>query len=331
MEKLSSILTAFGINDLSFQCEQIKTGHINDTYKIYSNNELYILQKINMNVFKCPEKVMHNIDTAQFFMKEGMEADGKNSFGKIPIYLKSGNKNYYIKNGFWRIYHYIDGTSADKNSNRVYEFGKLLGEFHRHTQFTDISKLYITIPDFHNIEKNILSTLKYEKIIPDTADFFIRFLEFYRNEKNVLSPLRLVHNDVKWENVLTNPKTLIPEALIDLDTVMAGYAAFDFGDAVRSACAAPDETIDLERLYEFSNGYFSEYNELNYNECCLGIISITTELSARYLHDCLNQENYFKNLSYEEKTIKYQALLRFSKNIFTNIEKIKTTIKSAKN
>ncbi len=330
MEKLQNILSAFGIDTDFLKYEQINTGHINDTYKIYSDNLAYILQKINTDVFKEPEKVMHNIDIAQTVLKKNMKSAGKSLSGKIPLYLKAGTQNYLIDNGFWRIYPFIDGTSANQETAFIYEFGKLLGEFHKFTKNTDSSKLYVTIPDFNNIEKNIAALLKYKDSFIESAIFFENFLDFYTSIKSKLSPKRLVHNDVKLANVLINPVTRIPEALIDFDTVMEGYAAFDFGDAVRSACISADKIIDKEKLYDFSKGYFSNYNVLSADECTLGILSIATELSARYLFDCLSNANVFKNLTYDEKNQRHKQLLTFAENIFRDFDDIKKIIENAK-
>ena len=56
-------------------------------------------------------------------------------------------------------------------------------------------------------------------------------------------PLRVTHNDTKTNNVLFDKDTLEPLVVIDLDTVMPGLAAHDFGDTIRFAAntAAEDE------------------------------------------------------------------------------------------
>ena len=47
-------------------------------------------------------------------------------------------------------------------------------------------------------------------------------------------PLRVSHYDTKFSNVLVDDATGKALCVIDLDTVMAGLAGFDFGDAVRA-------------------------------------------------------------------------------------------------
>lgn len=314
MENFSEILDEFGLNTSGLRWERIPTGHINDTYKIYSDGGRYILQKINTHVFKNPEKMMRNIDYAQTLIKKGLEAE--NSESKFPEYLKSGNRNYLLKDGFWRIYPYIESVSISPDCTSIKAFGSLLGKFHRYTESADISKLCTTIPDFHNIEKNISAVLQCDNITSEQRNFFSSFLDFYANAKKCLSPLRLVHNDVKWANVLINPVTLMPETLIDYDTVMAGYAAFDFGDAVRSACVTESNELNLQMLRSFSAGYMGEYKGISPEEAALGAISVTAELAARYLRDYLSGGNYFANLSAHEKLEKYEKNIKLAKNMY---------------
>lgn len=316
MENFSDIIKDFGLSVSRICSERITTGHINDTYKIYSDVGTYILQKINTNVFKNPERVMHNIEYTQTLLKSGMENDDKYIIGRFPEYLKSGNRNYLLKDGFWRIYPYIESIDLSPDCRSLKVFGALLGEFHRYTESADISELFITIPDFHNIEKSISSVLQCSSITAEQADFFKKILEFYNNSKKNLSRLRLVHNDVKWANVLISPETSLPEALIDYDTVMAGYAAFDFGDGVRSACADKRNEFDFDMLESFAAGYFAECSEVSPDEAVLGIISVTAELAARYLRDFLSGNNHFANLSDIEKLERYEKNVRLANSAY---------------
>ena len=45
-------------------------------------------------------------------------------------------------------------------------------------------------------------------------------------------PLRVTHNDTKLNNVLLDARTRKPLCVIDLDTVMPGLTAYDFGDSI---------------------------------------------------------------------------------------------------
>ncbi len=319
MTDFTKIMKKFGVTVNNLHYEVINTGHINDTYKVYSDNSIYILQKVNTNVFKNPEKVMHNIGIAQDCIKNSVSPCYEFT---SPEYLMADGKNYLLSDGFWRVYRYIESTNDHSGENALYCFGKLLGDFHKCTENADVSKLYDTIPDFHNIEKNILKIIEHPNADNESKIFYRSFYDYYTKHKACFSAKRLVHNDVKWANVLINSVTLEPMALIDYDTVMAGYGAMDFGDAVRSSCADEYGHINMHALKEFSKGYFSCCRTLSPQECSLGIVSVTTELSARYLYDCISGENYFKNLSDMQKYSKCSDLIRLAKNMLINQREI---------
>ena len=119
-------------------------------------------------------------------------------------------------------------------------------------------------------------------------------------------PLRVTHNDTKLNNVLLDKQTGRARCVLDLDTVMPGLSAHDFGDAVRfgASSAAEDETeltkvflrLDMYRAY--LEGYLDACGHaLTENEISvlpLGAKIITTELGARFLKDYLDGDVYFK-------------------------------------
>ena len=78
-------------------------------------------------------------------------------------------------------------------------------------------------------------------------------------------PLRVTHNDTKINNVLLDEATGKGICVIDLDTVMPGLSAYDFGDSIRTGandCAEdePDQSkvhFDLHLYEVFAKGYLS--------------------------------------------------------------------------
>jgi Ser/Thr protein kinase RdoA (MazF antagonist) len=118
--------------------------------------------------------------------------------------------------------------------------------------------------------------------------------------------LRVTHNDTKSNNIMIDIETGEPLAVIDLDTVMPGFAAYDFGDAIRSAAAtAPEDEKDLDKMRmdfdmfkSFTQGFIpplkailsqTELETLPY-----GALIMTYELVIRFMTDYLNGDTYFK-------------------------------------
>jgi thiamine kinase-like enzyme len=118
-------------------------------------------------------------------------------------------------------------------------------------------------------------------------------------------PLRITHNDTKFNNVLLdeNDRAL---CVIDLDTVMPGYVHYDFGDAIRTAAnnAAEDEA-DLSKVKmniflfrAYAEGYLGEtrqtLNSVEKEYLAFAPRLITYTIAVRFLTDYIDGDNYFK-------------------------------------
>lgn len=107
-------------------------------------------------------------------------------------------------------------------------------------------------------------------------------------------------------NVLIDNATGDAVCVIDLDTVMPGLAAFDFGDSIRAGAStgAEDET-DLTKVH-FSVPLFKAYTEGFLGEAGKALTEteirtlpdgaklMTFEVGIRFLADYLNGDVYFK-------------------------------------
>ena len=119
-------------------------------------------------------------------------------------------------------------------------------------------------------------------------------------------PLRVTHNDTKLNNVLLDAATGRGVCVIDLDTVMPGLAAYDFGDSIRFGAntAAEDErdltkvSLSLPMFEAFVKGYLSEAGAAlcarERELLPMGAKLMTLECGMRFLADHLNGDKYFK-------------------------------------
>ncbi len=308
----------FGLSEGLLKVEKINSGHINSTYKIiYSDDMRYILQRINGNVFKNPEEIMSNINGVCECLK-----------GKVscPEFLKCKDKNYIMcNNEMWRIYRYIGNSvsyiSLDDNE-KIFEFGRVVGNFHSLTQKLDTDKFYRIIENFHNTTHILKKLLqigndKYKS----EFEFFQRMLDFSKALDDKKLPLNVTHNDVKPSNVLFDRKSGKGITLIDFDTVMPGLAVYDFGDGARSACITENK-LDLQKLEAYCNGYFSCVNPDEAENYFLGMLCISAELSARYFEDFVTDGNYFADKTSEQKLFRCRELIQTAESILESKEEI---------
>ena len=68
--------------------ERYGTGHINDTFKMSTTRQTYILQRINTSIFREPEKLMDN------FLRVSKHIEGKIAAEKAGI-IKPGVPVFY--------------------------------------------------------------------------------------------------------------------------------------------------------------------------------------------------------------------------------------------
>src|SRR5690606_28803599 len=124
-----------------------------------------------------------------------------------------------------------------------------------------MDRLYETIPDFHNTKKRLDNFFKIVDEDPlGRAKELDLEIEFFKNNRSLASkiiemqergelPLRVTHNDTKYNNILMDRDTSEPLCVIDLDTVMPGLTMYDFGDAIRFAANdALEDERDLSKV-----------------------------------------------------------------------------------
>ena len=144
----------------------------------------------------------------------------------------------------------------------------------------------------------------------------------------------MTHNDTKINNVLFDMDKENALVVIDLDTVMPGLVAHDFGDAVRF-CAnttAEDEkdvsrvSFSLEKYEAFARGFISEVRDtLTENEVktlALGALTMTLELAERFLDDYITGDNYFKTNYPGHNLVRTRCQIALAKDIEKKFDKM---------
>jgi aminoglycoside phosphotransferase (APT) family kinase protein len=119
-------------------------------------------------------------------------------------------------------------------------------------------------------------------------------------------PERVTHNDTKLNNVMLDDTTREGICVIDIDTVMPGLAAYDFGDIVRTTTSPAKEdeqilskvTMQFSRFDALVRGYLASAGSLmtKAERQCLAFSGklITFEIGIRFLTDYLAGDKYFK-------------------------------------
>lgn len=334
----AEVLEHFRLDGEVVSIKPFGNGNINDTFKVETTQSAYLLQRINRNVFKNPQQVMHNLGRVSEHMKQKLcghpdirrrvlhFADAKD--GKNFVEDKQGN--------VWRTYLFVDRVHAYEvleNAEQAYQAGRAFARFQNTLLDLPEPRLYETIPFFHHAPKRLEAFRESVRVDAlhraDSVRPEIAFVESRvslcshlvdRMERGEL-PERIVHNDTKINNVLLDVETNRGVCVIDLDTVMPGLALFDFGDLVRSAASltAEDEIdlskvgIDYERYEAIVKGYLEEAPFLTAeerSEMVFAIKNIVFVLGLRFLTDYLNGDTYFKIKIPEHNIIRARVQFR---------------------
>lgn len=270
-----NILPLYGLSSHNTTVKLFGDGLINHTWKVSTDTQNYILQKVNNEVFKSPTDIDKNIS----LIKEYLNVKYPNYLFVSPVNTLSGESLLDTDLGYYRMFPFIEGsTSHNSLSNReeAYEAAKQFGKFSRILAEFDAEKLNITIPDFHNLKlrfEQFTNACKYASL--ERLEQANECISFINANSNIVDtyvkivdsksiPLRVIHHDTKINNVLFDEKNN-GLCVIDLDTVMPGYFISDVGDMMRTYLAvASEEDTDLSKISirrEFFDAIYEGYME----------------------------------------------------------------------
>jgi thiamine kinase-like enzyme len=310
-DTVSAILQYFGVERKSYVLETINNGYINDTYMVlYKENPVYILQRINHNVFNDIDGIMTNINNALISLND-------EHYRKIELIKTTNDKPYHDnENGYWRLMSYINNSTTyntTNDANIAFEAGRIIGKFHQLMESAHKAEYVDTLPNFHDLEfrkkqfisaKAIADSAKLD-IAKDAILFAEEILEKLKVLGQVELPVRICHNDTKLNNILFSKESNKALCLIDLDTLMKGYFYYDFGDAVRTIVnTAPEDERELHKITFkrdlfnafvdgiATNGPFLSKEEIH--TLAIGAVFMPFIHGLRALTDYLNNNIYYK-------------------------------------
>lgn len=350
-EKFEELCKIFQIEGEVVSIDVIGNGNINQTYDVVIRNGntdiRYVFQKVNIFVFKNPKKIMKNIECITTHIANKLEMNGESRDCVMHFAHTEDGKNYYMEDqGFWRISEYVPNTVTYNTCDDLKVLksaGKAFGNFQTMLSDFDASVLYETIPNFHNTRSRIAVLMRHVNEDPcGRVDEVLDEIERIKSYKALAVrlnelvdsqelPMRVTHNDTKINNVLFDADSGEAKTVIDLDTVMPGLVAHDFGDAVRFACnvVAEDEPdcskvrLDIDRFRAFAEGFIPEVastlTPVEIKTLSLGAFVMTVELAVRFLDDYITGDQYFKTLYRGHNLVRTRAQLALADDMYEKL------------
>lgn len=341
----------FAIDGEIVQTEPFGTGHINDTYKVTTNGDSkcnYLLQRINHHVFPNVEGLMMNMSVVLDHLKAKYRENGIYDVEKrtLTIIPTLTGKTYYKdeKGNCWRVFILMENTKSYdivETAEQAQAGGRAFGEFQKLLADLDAKKLIEVLPNFHNVDfrlENLRTAIERdsESRVKGVQTLLEYIFDREGKMRTVLKmgqagelPLRITHNDTKFNNVLLDQNDEV-QCVIDLDTVMPGYVAYDFGDAIRTIInpAAEDE-VDLEKiklnvpLYAaYAEGYLKEARVFltgkELESLLYGVFLLPYMQGVRFLTDYLEGDHYYKTKYEEHNLVRAKSQLKLVEELEEN-------------
>ena len=316
----SEIAGRFAVAGDVVRCERHGNGHLNETFLVtVDSGRQYSLQRLNRVAFQDVPALMRNVAAVTEYLAARSD-DPRRSMHLVPA--RDGAAFLQDEAGeYWRMYDYVTDSiclDAAETAEDFYQSALGFGEFQRALADFPAEQLAETIPGFHdtpNRYRQLRAAMQSDPLgrlrdVRAEVEFALAREEEAGSLMRMLAagelPLRVTHNDTKLNNVLMDAKTRKALCVIDLDTVMPGLTAFDFGDSIRfgAATAAEDER-DLDRmemsldLYAtFAKGFVTAcggtLTEAELQSLPLGAKLMTLECGVRFLTDYLSGDVYFR-------------------------------------
>lgn len=330
-KNIANILRHFLPQSNDFEALPITQGLINDSYKISFPDQAYFLQRLNTQIFQNSEDLMFNIGQWQQALR--------GSSLLAPTFLKTTQGSFFARDEqghLWRMQTYIPNAMAydiAPDEKIASEAGKLLGHFHHISKTLNTQTFKTPIPQFQDIHlrwqqfqqachqadaNSLQAAQKTIEILQTLKDFA------FNTPKELL--VRLCHNDTKLNNMLFHEKRQQGICLVDLDTLMPGFAFYDFGDALRTvANTAAEGDVNTPVLFKtahavsFISGlceWPEAFTKKEWLSLPFGAVYMPFLHGLRAITDFLSGNLYYKVSYPNENLDRAQSLLSFAQKAY---------------
>ncbi len=360
-KQIAALVGEFDVEGNVSNISPFGSGHINDTYRVITDlpgAKQYLLQRINHNVFKDVAAVMGNIQLVTQHLKAKYHVlDGGRHHvdDKVLTLIPTKKDKSYHRDeagNYWRMFILLSNTrSYDivETTQQAKEGGRAFGQFQRLLADLDVNLIHAVLPNFHHIGKRLDQLkLAITRNTANRSDRVSNELEFIMDRQKRMRtildlatqgqlPLRITHNDTKFNNVLLDEHDR-SQCVIDLDTVMPGYVACDFGDAIRTIInrAAEDEadldkiTLNIPLFEAYTAGYFEEAHQFltqhEIDSLIEGVLLLPYMQAVRFLTDFLEGDHYYKIRHPDHNLQRTRAQIKLVKELETHEVELKGII-----
>ncbi len=351
---VTRILREYGIDGEPTGIDELSGGNVNVTWKVTvtgaGGDTAYLVQKMNPSALGDPVRNTENAARIiAHLRKKGIPttellASVNGAMTIAPDETRPEDR--------YRVMKFLTSVPLPEDTPGIlYEAGRAFGRFDCALADFDAACLQGTKRNFHNTAeryRQLWSAAQADAVgRTDRVRTELQRLKALESEAAELSlrcergdfPLRVLHNDTKFTNILfTEERYPYGAVVIDMDTVSEGMAAYDFADSVRSAAKNtdaenplyPTATLIPERFEQIAKGYLdSEGESLSEDErnaMAPCVLAVTAELAARYLADYLEGDRYFRISEPEQNLVKARLNISLAEDVRNRMPELQKCI-----
>ena len=295
-------------------------GRINDTWMVA---ESHVLQRLNGAVFTRPEAVMRNLSHV-------LAHDDTLLLAPVPT--RTGAAFVIDGNGdLWRLFprrlaRNFESLPRSLFATAAAAYGGFLARF---AEFPH--PLEPVIGGFHDLEGYLAALDK----APSGADAERQVVDVLRQAFAPPRRYRVIHGDCKVNNLLFHAARDDVVAIIDLDTVMVGDPAWDFGDLVRSAFSGTEESesvpaLAAPALAALARGFVGGMGTLDdVARFSRAPAYMSLMLGVRFLVDHLSGDVYFKVSVHGDNLRRARGQLALARRFLDAVPTLTTALDTA--
>ncbi len=301
------VAAEFAIDEAVAGIDAFGSGHINDTWQVTgATGSRYVLQRINARVFADPAGVARNTSAVCRHVRNLIPALVP---GVVPT--SAGEAGLTTEAGVYRMMTFVAGAvgAPPLSKPAAHAAGAAFGRLQRCLADYDASRHVTPIPGFLELSGYLsafdAALLRCDAQRRSRAAALIERVMMHRDHVSgeTLGPEGMIHGDCKIDNLIFDDDRGEVRAIIDLDTVMWGRRAWDFGDLVRSGGARGAEDaqglcLDLDLFRPIAAGFAGALGDLFDRESRAAFVEapayVAFMLATRFLTDFLSGDVYFK-------------------------------------
>jgi hypothetical protein len=266
----------------------------------------YLLQRLNARVFPDPIAIVQN--QVRVISHLAARAPGF----VVPLERTRAGEWFHVdaQGGVWRLQPFREhsrSVASLAGPGEAYAAARAFGRFQALARDLPPDGIATAIPHFHDLGHQLAQFDACVARAPARLEHVAAECQFVAARRHLAAcagPSGIVHADCKVSNVLFDATSERAIAVVDLDTVMHGHRAWDFGDLVRSALSGNEReapsTISEPICRALAAGFVAGAGETiaaepGFREALVEApLYMTFMLGMRFLLDHLEGDRYFR-------------------------------------